>query len=83
MWTMHQDEWTDTKETSTIIASGGKGNYTFKQQVQQTLETVSQAQLVTIAAYQKATEVVAENVQAHIAAEIALKKVGEIVAENV
>ena len=53
------------------------------QQVQQTSETVSQAQIAATAAYQKATEVAAENVQARIAAETALKKAGEIAAENV
>ena len=51
--------------------------------MQQTLETVSQAQIAAIAAYQKATEVAAENVQARIAAEIALKKAGEIAAKNI
>ena len=51
--------------------------------MQQTSETVSQAQLAATAAYQKATEVAAENVQARIAAETALKKAGEIAAENV
>ena len=51
--------------------------------MQQTSETVSQAQLAATPAYQKATEVAAENVQARIAAETALKKASEIVAENV
>ena len=53
------------------------------QQVQQTSETVSQAQIAATVAYQKATEVAAENVQARIAAKTALKKAGEIAAENV
>ena len=41
------------------------------QQVQQTSETVSQAQIAATAAYKKATEVAAENVQVRIAAETA------------
>ena len=50
--------------------------------MQQTSETVLQAQLAATIAYQKVTEVTAENVQVRIAAEIALKKAGKIAAEN-